>query len=181
MPMTKTGRPALAAAAATYDGIGPPPAMIVSASPSGIIIAAGACHTTARSAERAIPAGADELDDDHHRRDVAELGHDIFEPLEPRSLAAEDRHIGGAERMDRTAVEAAALQPDDIEAAEAGPLADRRGKGDDVGGNAGEPADEGMRTDPAMLLNRGEPAENRVLAHLAVTAQRGIVDHQNMV
>src|SRR6516225_332247 len=120
MPMTKTGRPALAAAAATYDGIGPPPAMIVSASPSGIIIAAGACHTTARSAERAIPAGA-------------------------------------------------------------GPLADRRGKGDDVGGNAGEPADEGMRTDPAMLLNRGEPAENRVLAHLAVTAQRGIVDHQNMV
>src|SRR5438552_2160720 len=170
MPTTNTGRPAATAAAATCAATGPPPAMMVSGSRSGIVVFAGALDAPARGAERAVAAGPDKLYHGHHGGNVAELGSDLGEPLEPGPLPAEDRLIGGAERVDRPPVETAALQADDVEAAEPSPLADRRGKRDDIGGHAGEPADEGVGADPAMLLDGGESAEDSVLADLAMPA-----------
>src|SRR5436190_703593 len=120
MPTTNTGRPALVAAAATCAATGPPPAMMVSGSPSAIVVLARPLDAAARRAERAVAACPDELDHGHHRRHVAELRRDRREPLVARSLAAEDRLIGGAERVNRAPVETAALQPDNVEAAERG-------------------------------------------------------------
>src|SRR5436305_6898798 len=181
MPTTKTGRPAATAAAATCAGTGPPPAMMVSGSGSGIVVFAGALDAPARGTERAVAARLDELDHGHHRGNLAELRADPGEPLEAGPLPAEDRLVGSAQRIHRRPVETAALEADDVEAAEAGALADRRGERDHIGGHAGEPADEGVGTDPAMLLDRGKPAEDRVLADLAMAAERRMVDHQNIV
>src|ERR1700730_16295070 len=154
--------------------------MMVSASLSGIIVA-GASRPAARGAERAVASRPDELDHGHDRRHFAELRNDACETLEPRALAAEDRLISGAQRSDRAAVEAASFQPDDVEAAEPRPLTDGRGERNDAGGDSGQPTDEGVGTDPAMLLDGGQPAEDRVLANLTMAAKRGVVDHDNVV
>src|SRR5437764_3074155 len=98
----------------------PPPAIIVSASPSGIIVA-GARRPAARGAERPVAPCPDEFDQGHHRRHFAELSDHRVEPLEARALAAEDRLIRGTKCVDRTPVEAAPLQPNDVEAAEPSP------------------------------------------------------------
>src|SRR4051794_3794319 len=110
MPTTNTGRPAATAAAATWAGTGPPPAMMVSGSPSAIIVVARAPAPAARCTKRAVAARPDELDHGQDRRHVAEIRSDRRETLDSGPLAAEDRLIGGAERVDRAAIEAAALQ-----------------------------------------------------------------------
>src|SRR5262245_28090173 len=106
----------------------PPPAMMVSGSPSGIIVITGALDAAPRRTKRPVAAGPDELDHGHHGRHIPEFGYDRREPLETRSLAAEDRLIGSPQGVNGAPVEAAPLQPDDIEAAEPRPLADRRGE-----------------------------------------------------
>ena len=55
---------------------------------------------------------------------VAEFGRDILQPLLQRTLIGKEQAIGPAQRMDLLAVEAAPLQPDDVEAGQMGPVAD---------------------------------------------------------
>jgi hypothetical protein len=135
----------------------------------------------ARLAERPVAAAPDEVDDLHHGGHGREFRRDVLQPLGEGPLAAEDLLIGGAQRVDRRPVEAAALEPDDVEPAELGAVADRHRERNDVVGDAGEAADEGVGADPRPLLHCGKAAEDRVLADLDMAAKRDGVDEHDVI
>ncbi len=104
-------------------------------------------------------------------------------PARPRcrALVAEQHLIGLAQRLDFVAREAAALQPDDVEAGEPRAVADHRAVGNHVALHAGDAADHGMLADPHKLMHRREAAEQgKVLDH-DMASQRRVVGHDHMV
>ena len=82
----------------------------------------------ARRADGPIAAFADEIDDLADIRIVGEFLLDVREPLLQRALRAEQRAIGAPQLVDRLARKAATRQPDDVEAAKLGAVADGRAR-----------------------------------------------------
>src|SRR5215207_1525 len=110
---------------------------------------------------------------------VAEFSRHVLEALLEGALVGEEKPVGPAQRMDLLAVEAAPLQPDDVEAGEVGAVAERHSVGDHVVLDAGQSAHEGVGADPHMLMNAGSAADDGIIAHRAMAGQHDIVgeDH----
>ena len=90
--------------------------------------------------------------------------------------AAVEQHLVGAPQLvDRLVREAAALQADDIEPGEAGAVAERKAKGNEVMLDAGETADERVGADANELMHGGAAAQNGEIADLAMAGQHHVV------
>src|SRR5579871_2658987 len=136
----KTGRSLSRAASAIRRGSTPPPAKMPSV-PRSVPIRGG------RLAQTAARFGADEFDD---LIDVAIGGEDsrhLLEAFGERPVRAEQHAVGAAERLDIVAVQAAALQSDQIETRQPRAIAHGLRIGNHVALDPGHPADEGTRAD----------------------------------
>jgi hypothetical protein len=60
-------------------------------------------------------------------------------------------------------------------------VADGLDKRQSIAGDYGEAADEGVRTDPAELMHRGECADGCMIAHGDVPGESGCIGHYDMV
>ena len=127
------------------------------------------------------PPCADELDDLADVLVAGELLFHVGETLLQGAFRAEQRAIGAAKLMDRLARKAAARQPDDVEAAELGAVADRRAERDDVVLHARHAADEPAFADADELVHGREPAEDRIVADAAMSAERRVIDQDDVV
>ena len=83
--------------------------------------------------------------------------------------------------MDGFPREAAARQPDDIEAAELGAVADRRAERDDVVLHPRHAADEPAFADPHELVHGRKSAEDHIVADAAMSAERRMIDQDDVV
>src|SRR6185369_4732829 len=89
--------------------------------------------------------------------------------------------IGLAKLMDLIARETLALEPDNVEPAKIGAIADGHPKWDDVGGDPRHSADKCVGADAHELVYGGEPADNGAIANRDVTAQGGSVHQRHAV
>ena len=94
---------------------------------------------------------------------------------------AEQRAIGAPQPVDRLARKAVARQADDVEAAEAGAVADRRAERDDVVLHARHAAHEAVLADAHELMHGGEAAEDDVVADAAMAGERRVVHQRDVV
>ncbi len=112
---------------------------------------------------------------------VGELLLDVGEPLLQRALRAEQGAVGAPQLVDRLAREAAARQPDDVQAAELGAVADRRAERDHVVLDARHAADETALADAHILVHCRQAAEDGVVVDAAMAAERRVVDEDDVV
>src|SRR4051812_39859388 len=94
-----------------------------------------------RLADGAAPNRAGENDDMTDRLHVLVEGCDVGDALAQRALLGEEKLIGAAQRLEVVALEAATLQPADVEPGEPRPVAHHRAVGDDVVLDPGHAAD----------------------------------------
>ena len=92
------------------------------------------------------------------------------------AVSAEIRQL-----VDLLARETLALQPDDIQSAKIGAVADGHAERNEIGGNARHTADEGIGPDPHELMHGGQTADDRALADGDVAAQGRAVDQSDVV
>src|SRR6266851_5675513 len=114
-------------------------------------------------ADRAARIGADEIDDVLDRLDVAETRGEIVDALAQRAGIGEEQLEGVAQRLDLVAREAAALHADDVDAGEPRPVAHHRAIGNDVALDARHAADHRVLPDADELVDRRQPAEDRIV------------------
>src|SRR5438874_811677 len=181
--MMKGECPCLTRPSATSTGRLPPPAMIPTLEPgasssadpvgSALVIAIVIAATLERR-DGIVPLAAtgDEIDDLHGRRRRGEFGLGEFDVLADGAGAVENRLVGLAQQVDFGARQAGPLQADDVEAAQAGAVADGDRIGNDVADNCRAAAKEGVVADAHELMNGGEPTDIDVVADLAVAAER---------
>src|SRR6185437_14060802 len=153
---TKKSRSALRQAAIIRRGRSPAPARMPS-------LPTVSLRAVARLADGAARIGADELDDVAHRPDVAEALSDVVDAFAQGAGIGEELLEGVAQRLDLLAREAAALHANDVDAGEPRSVAHDGAVGDDVTLDAGHAADHRVLPDADELVNRREPAEDRVI------------------
>ena len=96
-------------------------------------------------------------------------------------MRSEQRLVGGAQRADLLALAAAAFHADDVQAGEPRAVADGHAVGNDVLLHAGHAADHGAAPHPHELVHRRQTADHRVVLDVNVTAQGGVVRHDDAV
>ena len=89
-----------------------------------------------------------------HRPLAIGLGLQRVEPFGHGARAREDRLVGLLQALDLLAREATTLEPDHVEAAQAGAVAHHQTVGDDVVLDPGHAADHGMAADAHELVHR---------------------------
>src|SRR5437899_2188943 len=121
---TKTSRPAARQLAISWRGSPPLPAMM----PSGPALESPELSAIRplRLADRTARIGADEGDDVIDRGDPAKPLGGLVDPVAECAVGREQELVGAAQPLDVLAAEAAALHADDVEAGQAGPIADHR-------------------------------------------------------
>ena len=105
----------------------------------------------------------------------------ILQPFGKRAFFSEQEPVGRAQRLNLGAREIPAAKPHHVEADETGAVAGGGAVRDDVLHYRGHPADDGMRADPAMLVDSGQPADDREIADEDVTAQGRVVGEDDMI
>src|SRR5579883_1365090 len=154
--MMKTGRRSSRAESAMRRGSVPPPARMPSV-PLSVPIRGG------RLAQTAARFGTDELDD---LVDIAVRGENsrhFLKPFGKRAVGTEEHPVGASKRLYVVALEAAALQPHQIEAGQPRAITHGLRIGNDIALDAGHAAHEGMHADAAELVNRGISADEGVV------------------
>ncbi len=106
---------------------------------------------------------------------AAEVDAQPGDGLLERQLGTEEDAVGVLDAGQLVLGEAVALQADDVEADQLGPVA----LGNAVGGNVHHhhcpTGNEGVRTDAGELVHGGQPAQGDEVAHLHVPGQRRAV------
>jgi hypothetical protein len=125
--------------------------------------------------KRAVAALADEIENLVHMRMVGEFAGDVLDALLQRAFRREQQTVGAAQIVDRLARKAATLEADEIEAGEAGAIAEGHAEGNEIVLDAGEAADEGVLADAHELMHRRAAAEDAEIADRDMAGEHDVV------
>src|SRR5437764_11012667 len=111
-----------------------------------------------RLTDRPARIGTDEIENVVHRADPAETLGRIVDPVAQSAVLGKQELIGGAQPLDILPAVAAALDADDVETAQTGPVAHDLAIGDDIALDARHAADHRVPPDPDELMDGTEAA-----------------------
>src|SRR5690606_4825938 len=97
------------------------------------------------------------------------------------TLALEDFLIGPADAMDRCAIYAGAGHADNVDASVRTGISVQHAVGAHIIGDARQPADKGMSTDPSELMHSRTAAENDTILDLHMAGQQHRIGQDDVI